>query len=1146
MITTPTDVAMRVRTDEPAAGEVLLDDDAIARTTALAPDRSFIVQAPAGSGKTELLTQRVLKLLAIVDHPEEIVALTFTRKAAREMRERIIGALNLALQPEAPAEPHKRLTWQLAEAALRRDAEREWCLLEYPGRLRVMTIDSLCSSLARQMPVVSRFGAVPEVGDDPDALYRDAARALLKALDSNEAYVPSLEQLLLHLDNEHPRVEALIIKMLSRRDQWLRHVVRVGMSGDDIRDELERGLQDAVVATLARARGLMSDVLCSEIVELARAAGVNMHSDGTESPLCECRTLSELRGDSHEELAAWNGIADLLLTKAGSWRSESRLVGFPTKDPDRPRMKQLILDLRAGEYKELEDALCAIRELPDPHYTEEQWQTMLALVEVLKASAAFLQTSFQMSGQVDFAGISMAARDALGTDGNPTDLALSLDYQIRHLLVDEFQDTSHGQFELLAKLTAGWMPGDGRTMFAVGDPMQSIYRFREAEVGLFMQAQESGIGSVVLENLTLSANFRSQRGIVSWVNEAFATIFPPERDKGSGAVPYTASAARRDTLDGDAAVCIPQINGDYVEEARSVAEIIRRERAADPAASIAILVRARTHLESIVERLNADGVPFEAVEIDRLRDRPVVSDLLSLTRAILHPADRIAWLAVLRAPWCGLTLADLVTITEGGADRTLWTLLCERERIERLDDNARQRVELVSSVMSDVVRERRRRTLRRTVEGAWNALGGPACATRANELRDAGRFFELLDQHEEGGDIIDVSLLEADAEKLYASPDMSDGAVQIMTVHKAKGLEFDVVILPGLGRSTRPPESELLLFKEQPHGQSVNLLIAPIKSSAEAEPDRVYDFLKSLERTKSQHEDRRVMYVAATRARNRLYLLGRCRSSKTPGISPPKGSPLHYMWPMIGPRYVELYDRMSEEGVLDGDGVQVAARAPRPITRLSSAWKSPGPPPDVRWDRAGREVESRQEDVDVLRRTWAEATTRHIGTAVHRMLCRIAREGLDTWTAERVESRRDAIRAMLSGLGIGDAELDGAVRDVVEAINSTLADERGRWILSSSHTSIDNELPLSGVIDGDIRSIKIDRTFIDADGTRWIIDYKAGVHEGVKDRDTYFDMEMSRYRHQLELYATLLGAIDPERPVRKALYFPRLGGWREW
>jgi ATP-dependent exoDNAse (exonuclease V) beta subunit len=1007
------------------------------------------------------------------------------------------------------------------------------------------------------MPVVSRFGAVPEVSDDPDALYREAARELLRSLDADAPWTPALERLLLHLDNEHGRVEELIVRMLARRDQWLRHVVRVGAAaGDDraaddaaARAELERGLAGAVVDALARARSLMGDELHAEIVALARSAAAHLIDAGDAGDITACAGLASLEHETTTALAAWRGVASLLLTAGDAWRaSVSKAIGFPPKDAFKARMQDLLAALSCGEYEDLRAALAAVRRLPPASYSDEQWATIGALVEVLKAAAGFLATAFQLNGATDFTGIAIAARTALGVEGEPTDLALGLDYQIRHLLVDEFQDTSHGQFELLERLTAGWTAGDGRTVFAVGDPMQSIYRFREAEVGLFLQAQRGGIGAIRLEPLTLSVNFRSQRAIVDWVNEAFATIFPSADDIGSGAVRYTPSAPRREALAGEAVAVVPGIGKDFDEEAAQIAGIIRREREASADASIAILVRSRAHLEMVVDRLRRDGIRFQAVEIDRLRDRPVVGDLLALTRALVHPADRIAWLAVLRVPWCGLELADLAALTDGSPDSAILELLADRRRLAWLCDAARARVERLLAVVADDAAERRRRSLRRTVEGAWLALGGPACAASEPELHDAYRFFDLLDAHDEGGDVLDVALLEKDVDDLYASPDMAERGLQIMTVHKAKGLEFDVVILPGLGRGTQHDAAELLLFTERPHERRVDLLLAPIKAS-DAEDDPVYRFLRELEKQKRDHENRRLLYVAATRARDRLYLLGNAEIASP--MKPATGSLLAHLWPMVSRHFEELRLRMID-GEGDGAGTTAAAM-PRPasraerrgLVRLAATWQPPAAPSDVVWERSGLEVAGVDAEDDRRSRTWAEATTRHIGTAVHRLLCRIARDGAETWSPERVESRSGAVRSILAGLGIGDEELDRATRIVIDAAVSTLRDERGRWILSAAHEAAGNELGLTGVVGGELRSVKIDRTFVDADGTRWIVDYKAGYHESVADRESYLDMEMRNYRGQLDLYAELLGALEPGRTIRRALYFPRLGGWRE-
>ena len=167
--------------------------DARERARALDPRHSFIVQAPAGSGKTELLVRRYLRLLAIVERPEEILAITFTRKAAAEMKRRVLDGL--AAAPDARA--------GIAGIA---------------PRLRVQTIDALCASLTRQMPVLARFGAQPEIVEDARELYDEAARRALALEPPNEP----AERLLAHLDNNVDTARMLLANMLRRRDQWLR------------------------------------------------------------------------------------------------------------------------------------------------------------------------------------------------------------------------------------------------------------------------------------------------------------------------------------------------------------------------------------------------------------------------------------------------------------------------------------------------------------------------------------------------------------------------------------------------------------------------------------------------------------------------------------------------------------------------------------------------------------------------------------------------------------------------------------------------------------------------------------------------------------------------------------------------------------
>ena len=192
--------------------------DAEVREQALDPARSFIVQAPAGSGKTELLTRRVLRLLARVDDPEQILAITFTRKAASEMRNRVIEALQAAQSGAVPDSPYMAEGQAMASNVLARDVEHDWQLLRNPQRLNIRTIDSLCAQLACRLPVVSLLGAPAAVREDAQPLYRQAAARLL------DTQLFSLDVVLLQLGNRMDRAQQLLAELLSKRDQWSRYI----------------------------------------------------------------------------------------------------------------------------------------------------------------------------------------------------------------------------------------------------------------------------------------------------------------------------------------------------------------------------------------------------------------------------------------------------------------------------------------------------------------------------------------------------------------------------------------------------------------------------------------------------------------------------------------------------------------------------------------------------------------------------------------------------------------------------------------------------------------------------------------------------------------------------------------------------------
>jgi ATP-dependent exoDNAse (exonuclease V) beta subunit len=1093
---------------------------------ALDPRTSFIVQAPAGSGKTELLIQRYLKLLSVVEEPEEIAAITFTKKAAAEMRARVVQALQRAAAPrtaaatgqaslfggaaavaEEPLAPHERITHELARAALARDRAREWGLLENPARMRIGTIDALSASITRRMPWTSRFGAFPAITEKADPLYREAARRTIRLIEITGRPSQAVRTLLLHLDNDTGQAEQLIVEMLERRDQWLRLVGSGDMDMARVRAQLEGQLAAIVNPHLDRLRALFPEDLLEQAVDLARHAGAVIDFDP-------------------DDWQSWKSLAGFLLTEGKKVRQRaSKNMGFRKRECES-------LFRAVDNIQPLSEALCELRNLPSPAFTGEQWRVLEAIVLLLPYAVAELREVFGEREQVDFAELTLSANRALEAEGEPTDLALSLGCRIRHILVDEFQDTSQSQWGLLRKLTRAWEPADGNTLFLVGDPMQSIYRFREAEVGLFLRAWEEGFGGIPLEPLTLSVNFRSTPAIVDWVNSAFSEILPRESNVATGAVPYTASVSGADASQAPGPRIHAFIGDAGHDEAERVLRILRdssqnrahRARPTSRSASsggtpprpvrsagrTAILVRARRHLAAIVPRLKREGIPFQAVEIDQLAELAIVQDLMALTFTLLHPADRVSRLAVLRAPWCGLTLADLLVL----------------DTPERVSADGAARLARVRPILDRAIAERGRRRLRELVELAWIAFGGPACIERASDLEDAAAYFDLLEELDEGGDLSSFGELRERVADLFARPDTrASDALQVMTIHKAKGLEFDTVIVPGLGSPPQPDRGGLLLWHELAEG---GLLIAPL-SATRSDRDPVYHYLNHLERQKTKNENARLLYVAATRARRDLHLLGYV---SRPGGKPSEGSFLKLLWEM--PVVQQAFDdAVAPPPVLAGAPCQ-----PRSIQRLPLEWRAPDPPPDVKWTPAAPPLAVEPP----ITYEWVGDTLKHVGSVVHDCAQRIAHEGLDHWPPERIRSSRIRFRVLLGNTGVSPAELDTAADRVADGLLSFVEDSRARWILTP-HPEHRSEYEITGWLDGRLVASRIDRTFV-AEGVRWIIDYKTSEHKGGRI-EAFLENEKMRYRDQLERYARVL-ALTESRPIRVGLYFPLLRRWIEW
>lgn len=1092
--------------------------DAGARQTALDPERSFIVQAPAGSGKTELLIQRYLTLLAAVDEPEQIVAITFTRKAAAEMRARIADALEAAAAGAAPQEPHRAATHVLAAAALERDAARGWMLRSQPQRMRIDTLDALNVWLARRLPVLSGAVAAATIEERPDELYARAARRTVDRVGASDETGRALRRLLGLLDNALPRLESLIAALLPKRDQWLGHLL--GRSEDDLRAGLERALDALVGETLADLKAAWPGALSTVLVDSLEHAAAHTDNEAVRAGAAAAADDGP-QARTAERLTFWRGVAALLLTGRGDWRRRlTKAQGFRREDGEaKTRALELLAELAGNEL--LRSKLERVSRLPDPHYGDGQWRDLLALRSVLVRAVAELRVAFAARQSVDFVELALAAQQALGRVDAPSELLLALDRRIQHILVDEFQDTSKTQFRLLELLTAGWQRDDGRSLLLVGDPMQSIYRFRDADMSLFAHVKAHGIGDVRCELLQLEANFRSAPAVVSWVNEAFAPIFGAPAAPDHAQAEFHPSHAERPPGTDQAVSLHAIVSNDESDELARVMRVLEAERARAPRQSIAVLVQSRSHLAGLHGHLLARGWPVHALEIDAVSESQCGQDLLGLTRALAHLGDRVAWLAVLRAPWCGLTWDDLERLCGDHPRRTIWELIHDGEILAKLSAQGQERLAAVRAVLDDAFERRARMRFAHWVEACWHALDGPACVA-ARDVAIAEQFFARLAELSSDDGPIEPATLEHAFSTPAAQPrPRFDGGIEIMTIHRAKGLEFDTVVLFGLGRAPRRDDPQALYWLERTGAAGPELLLAPIQR----DEDALGRLLRRHEEAAEDAERARVLYVAATRAKERLHLVCRLLPGKT---EPPSRSLLSWLWPAFGG------ELLAEAETVESDGDPEPPTIP-PLVRLASP--------------AFGRITARAVDAAPARPMrpefeWAGQTATRVGTVVHAELLAISERGLEVYARSDRALRLGRYARRLALRGVEPKELDAAAERVATAIDRVLEDPRGRWILAARREA-QSELRLSLRSHDGLRHLQLDRTFVDDDGVRWIVDYKTSDHEGA-DLEGFLDSEVERYRGQLETYAAAMAELDAGRPMRVALYFPLLQAFRDW
>jgi ATP-dependent exoDNAse (exonuclease V) beta subunit len=504
----------------------------------------------------------------------------------------------------------------------------------------------------------------------------------------------------------------------------------------------------------------------------------------------------------------------------------------------------------------------------------------------------------------------------------------------------------------------------------------------------------------------------------------------------------------------------------------------------------------------------------------------VVQDLLALTHALHHRADRVHWLAILRAPWCGLSLHDMHALAGHDHCCTIWTLMNMPEVVSRLSADGQARLLHVRVILDEAFANQGRMNASRWIRGVWLMLNGSSCLWEPADVVDVQAFFSCLDALDRSNQF-SPERMAFEITKLFAAPDSHGENLQMMTIHKSKGLEFDTVILPGLGASTggNNGDKPLVLWEEVSVNHQQELLAAPYIPKGARDKDKVspYDYLEAREKERDVNESARVLYVAATRVERKLHLVGVASQNAKGEISPTKNTYLDLLWNTIGPAFevAASSEKVTEQHADIADFVPRLVRVKQPhIPAILQTVE-----PVISTDKPNNKPATVTANIDA-----------DIGTLAHRYMEIIAQQGLADWPLCRISALLPAMRHWLRQQGHAESLAHEAAAKVEQLLAASLNSAEGQWVLQARDGAA-VELALMKLTNEDAKKHIVDRTFID-NGTRWIIDYKTTE---LSAATTIEDLQSAAesHRKQLEIYTTLFD--DEDLPLKTAIFFMHIG-----
>jgi ATP-dependent helicase/nuclease subunit A len=1070
-------------------------------------DKSVHLSASAGSGKTRALKDRYLALLDVLDNRglniDQAVAITFTDKAASEIKERVMHDL--------PEEMLKKII---------------------RGRqdLRISTIHSFCMNLLKRYPLEA--GLPPDFGvlDARDQTYKiqRAIEDTLEESDRDSAIMAPLRDLT--ADDLIATIEFLL----------------------SIRSRLERMEIDA-----GSPDGLLSSVRAGMGVEQAETdlkmliTNVEWRSWLQQMELIlrsQGHLYDDNMGEEHLLLAEAKDPGAALKFSGPLFSIYFTAAGEPRKNPYISK-KAFAGKLRLDYEKTFFDIQAMLERFRTLHARVRAGLEAVSLLRLFQRAEKKYQVSKLREGLLDFDDLEIYAYGLLQGMESP-DILYWLDRKILHFLVDEFQDTSDIQWAILNKLTEEIFAGQGAekrippTIFVVGDEKQSIYRFREANYRLIenvRQKMEKHLLPGSREILTLDRNFRSTPEVIETVNRVFSTLWGEA---------YKPSEVERNVHKGSARLIelLPFSSGEKPSsptEAGILAQEIRKvvvdktlvyekngnkwkERPAEYG-DCSILIQSRTKLKEYEAALRSENVPYRVVGGIGFYDEDEIQALMNMLFFLWNHDDKLALAAALKSPLFGLTDKDIFDLMHD--DKNMIGALKNRRPGDwELLHNWANVAGLVplSILIHKIVNE----------TGAYIRFGrkSPQAIFNIDKLLDTAREFDRRG-YTTLQDFVEWVKNIRQTEQSEATADMNlpgfQGSVSIMTVHKAKGLEYPIVFLPGMNQQPRSLSSSPLAIIEDIDGR-VQMAVRDAVSP-------VYEELWKREYDELLREHQRLLYVAMTRARDHLVMIGTLNDGKAPIKQNTWLDFLHRTIPMFQTNSDDTFPRILcyAYPAWQGQIFPVAAQTGQPspqqeikrgyeidvkdvLENLSPVQRSATPEWKKATDFIGQEKE------DSIEKLYIQSETRTIspltrGNVLHRCLEQFTKTG---------EYDLDRIIGEYPDILIFDNETRQAfITDVNSILRAVLSKNEFRWIFER-HADAYSELPFLYKKGHALVSGIIDRVVM-KEGKGFVIDYKAILIE----HDAALASWKDHYRPQIQIYCEAVKEMFGLRSVEGSLLF---------